>query len=121
MQTIRFEKTGGPVRVDVRSGWANPGAYELIIWAANSNKKVKQMAGNFLNADDDRYDLPGLAAVQDGRIVEAFVSIAPLSEDGRYFASLLFSQDGRILADVSFGGTTKEHTVTLDLFARLEA
>ena len=121
METIPFARQGGPLHVEIRSGWANPGAYDFILWEADSNAQVMTQAGNFLNSADDRYQLPGAAAAQHGRIAEAFVTITPVDELGRYFAALLVSQDGHVIGEVSASGESTQHSVTLDLFARLEA
>ena len=56
-----------------------------------------------------------------GRIVEACVTITPVDEEGRYSASMRVSQGGQLLGDVTVSGESSEHTVMLDLFARLEA
>lgn len=121
MQIIRFDRHNGALRVEVRAGWANPGAYDLILWEADSNARVMEEAGNFLNTADDSYTLPGPASAQDGRIVEAFVTLTPVDEHGRYSASMRVSQGAQLLGDVSVSGESSEHTVMLDLFARLEA
>jgi len=121
MQIIRFAPHAGALRVEVLAGWANPGAYDLILWEANSNARVLEEAGNFLNTADDSYTLPGPTIAQDGRIVEAFVTITPVDEEGRYSASMRVSQGGQLLGDVTVSGESSEHTVMLDLFARLEA
>jgi hypothetical protein len=122
MDTIQFDSEGGPLFADIRSGFANPGSYTLTLWKRNSNQKaMKDVEGNFINADDDRHELAGAAADNDGRIVECFVTVTPLGNPKQFFASMRIIQDDAVLGDISVADETTSHTVTVDLFALLEA
>ena len=119
MKTIRFDGDGGDLFADVRSGFANPGSYTLILWAKDTNDRVMERSGNFINADDDVYRLEGDAAANDGRIVEAFITVSPPKGATEYFVSLRVVQDQQLLDEISFAGETDQPTITIDLFARL--
>jgi hypothetical protein len=121
MKTVLFDGEGGPISAEVRCGFANPGSYVLRLWEKDSNRKaMPDVEGNFINADDDRHDLPDPARLNDGRIVETFVTMSPLPGTKQFFASLRIIQDNRLLADVSVPGETDQHSVTVDLFVKLE-
>jgi hypothetical protein len=120
MKTVHFDPNGGPVSAEIRSGFGNPGSYTLRLWERDSNAKaMPDVAGNFINADDDEHELPVPVADNDGRIVETFVTIAPMPGESQYFASLRIIQDRRLLSESSVQGKTDQPTVTLDLFMKL--
>lgn len=120
METIRFNRDGGPLFAEVRSGFGHPGAYTLILWEKASNAKaMEDKFGNFMNTNDDWYELPGSAAAHDGRIVEAFVTVAPPRGEREYFVALRISQDDVLLRELSFSGSTDMQSITIDLFAQL--
>lgn len=123
MQTVPFDRAGGPLFAELRSGFANPGSYTLILWERDSNEKaMPDRTGNFINCDDDVYRLDGESpAPNDGRIVEAFVTVSPPPGERRYAVTLRILQNDHLLGDVSYSGETDLPTVTIDLFARLAA
>jgi hypothetical protein len=122
METILFDRKGDALVAEVRSGFANPGSYALILWEKNSNAKaMPDRFGNFINADDDTHMLPKPLASNDGRIIESFVVVSPPKGSKDYFASLRIFQGTRILGDISLSGQSNDPTVTLDLFALLQA
>ena len=121
MQTVLFNGDGGTISAEVRCGFANPGSYILRLWEKDSNDKaMPDVEGNFINADDDEHDLPDPASLNEGRIVETFVTMSPLPGTKQYFASLRIIQDNQLLADVSVSNATDQHSVTVDLFVKLE-
>ena len=121
MDTIFFDPKGETLVAEVRSGFANPGSYSLILWEKNSNKKaMPDRFGNFINADDDRHALPKPLSSNDGRIVESFVVVSPPKGSKDYFASLRVLQGTQVLGDISVSGQSDNPTVTIDLFALLQ-
>ncbi|HEY6155915.1 MAG TPA: hypothetical protein VIV88_00600 [Gemmatimonadales bacterium] len=119
MQTIQFATDGGPVVVEVTCGHAQEGSYKLRLWEAGKNVIVKEYPGNFLNPDDDSYELPTPNQVNDGRIVECMTTVVITPPIKKYAVSLTLSQDGKQLGVVKAAGETDQPSETVDLFAQL--
>ena len=119
MQTIQFAKEGGPVVAEVTCGQAQEGSYSLLLWEADRNLIVKQYPGNFMNPDDDSYDLPTPNQANDGRILECLTTVVVTPPIKKYAVSLTLSQDGRRLGVVKAAGETDQPSQTVDLFAQL--
>lgn len=124
MKTISFDKNGGPLVAEVTSGFAQPGSYRLQVWEKGLNQVVMKEQGNFINDDDDAFTLPAPVALNDGRIVQAFI-ILTIIDPPKYFVSLKISQDGQALGSVDVpedgSGQTDSHTLFFNLIATLEA
>lgn len=122
MKTIQFDPNGGALSANVRSGFANPGAYTLMLWEKSSSAKAQpDRVGDFIDDTNDTHALAGSAADNDGRIVESIVTLSPPPGTTQYAVTLRILQDGALLDDVSFSGETQQPSVTVDLFARLAA
>jgi len=119
VQTIQFAKEGGPVVAEVTCGQAQEGSYNLLLWEAERNLIVKQYPGNFMNPDDDSYDLPTPNQANDGRILECLTTVVITPPIKKYAVSLTLSQDGRRLGVVKAAGETDQPSQTVDLFAQL--
>ncbi len=119
MQTIQFAKEGGPVVAEVTCGQAQEGSYNLLLWEADRNLIVKQYPGNFINPDDDSYDLPTPNQANDGRILECLTTVVVTPPIKKYAVSLTLSQDGRRLGVVKAAGETDQPSQIVDLFAQL--
>jgi len=119
VQTIQFAKEGGPVVAEVTCGQAQEGSYSLLLWEADRNLIVKQYPGNFINPDDDSYDLPTPNQANDGRILECLTTVVVTPPIKKYAVSLTLSQDGRRLGVVKAAGETDQPSQTVDLFAQL--
>jgi len=119
VQTIQFAKEGGPVVAEVTCGQAQEGSYNLLLWEADRNLIVKQYPGNFMNPDDDSYDLPTPNQANDGRILECLTTVVVTPPIKKYAVSLTLSQDGRRLGVVKAAGETDQPSQTVDLFAQL--
>lgn len=119
-QTATFNPAGGPLSATITSGQAQPGSYELLLWEANSNKILMDERGNFLNADDDTFELPQPNSANDGRIVECIATAVITPPITNYALRLSIQQDGvEIGFDVS-ADKAKTPTVTADLFVQLQ-
>jgi len=119
VQTIQFAKEGGPVVAEVTCGQAQEGSYNLLLWEAERNLIVKQYPGNFMNPDDDSYDLPTPNQANDGRILECLTTVVVTPPIKKYAVSLTLSQDGRRLGVVKAAGETDQPSQIVDLFAQL--
>jgi len=120
MNTIKFHRGGGPVSVKISAGYAQPGAYTLIVWEANSNAIVLQKKGNFINAEDDVYFLPTPVDVNQGRIVDCLVTVVITPPIRDYAISLELNQDGKKLHDERVAGQTDDPHLSARLFVKLE-
>lgn len=119
MKEVKFNQSGGPVVAEIRCGHAQPGSYSFTLWEANENKKVMREAGNFLNPDDDAYELPAPVDDNHDRIVEFLgnVVITPPIQD--YQVDVIISQDGAELGRDTDKGKASG-TKPFDLFLILK-
>jgi len=120
MKTATFNPSGGPIIAEIRSGFAQPGSYTLLLWEANANLVVMKRDGNFINTADDAYKLPQPNEHNHGRIVEciATVVITPPIKD--YQVELAIMQDGNELGGDSASASDASGTVTVDLYVQLD-
>lgn len=122
MQVVRFEPAGGRIKASVSSGFAQPGSYTLLLWSSGTNDIVQEEHGNFMNDDDDSYPLPTPVAGNDGRIVEALVTVVLTPPLRQYAVTLTVEQDGVVLGREKREGRGKDfETITSDLYVRLSA
>lgn len=121
MKEVTFDPAGGPLEAEVSCQPRRDGSYALKLWAADDNTKLKQWDGNFMNPADDRYTLPGAAADQDGRILEAMVVVAVPGGVGPATIVLTVSQDGVGLGQESGSVPPNSPAGFVDLFIRLRA
>ncbi len=120
IKIIEFNENGGPIVAEVTSGFAQPGSYTLLVWEANENKVIMEKKGNFINPDDDAYNLPTPNDANDGRIVESIITVAITPSLEEYNVSLKISQDGQELGSENRTGTSSSTTETVDLFVQLK-
>jgi hypothetical protein len=94
----------------------------LRLWENNSNgKAMPDQHGHFANEAEDTFQLPLPVNANEGRIVEAFVTLVRQPKEKAYAGRLLFFQDGTQLGEEALDGETEEPAIVLDLFARLVA
>jgi hypothetical protein len=121
MKTVRFKKNGGPIVADIKCGYAQPGAYTLLLWEANVNQVVMEKKGNFLNPDDDSYELPLPNELNHGRLLDCLTTVVITPPIKDYQIDLKISQDGKILGVETGSGRSDAITVLVELFVKLEA
>lgn len=98
MPIATFDPLGGAIEVATSCDPNRNGSYTIILWEANTNKVVKKYPGNFLNTDDDAYDLDSPNSAHDGRLLETMVVVAIPSGVGPSDVSMTVSQNGAELA-----------------------
>ena len=98
MPTARFKPTGGPIEVAVSCQPNRNGSYTIKLWEANQNVVVHEFVGNFINTDDDSFDLNMPSSAHAGRLVEALIVVAVPAGVGPSTLKLTISQDGQTLA-----------------------
>jgi len=118
---IRFNKKGGPIVAEATCGQAQQGSYTLTLWEAEENTVVMEKKGNFLNSDDDSYELPKPNGKNEGRLLQCSFRIALIPPINKYAVSVKVTQDGKTLGVVSKSGASDQPTVPVDLFAELRA
>lgn len=97
MKTAKFTATGGRISAEVTCEPRRDGSYELRLWHRDLNKKIKEWGGNFWNTDDDKYDLPAPASVNNGRALQALIVIAVPSGVSPSTVSLVVRQSEKEL------------------------
>ena len=121
MISISFNKSGGPITVELSTGNAQTGSYELRLWEADKNQIVMREHGNFLNPDDDSYKLPEPNSLNNGRRVQAVITVALIPPINKYSAALTVRQDGNELGQIPISGTSDQPSVILNLYATIQA
>lgn len=121
MKTVKFKKDGGPIVAEIKCGYAQPGAYTLLLWEANVNQVVMKKKGNYLNPDDDSYELPIPNEQNHGRILDCLTTVVITPPIKDYQVDLEISQDGKILGVETASGQSDAITVLVELFVKLEA
>ena len=119
MQSIKFNSNGGTISITLSAGQAQTGSYEFRLWEAGSNQMVIQNHGNFLNDDNDTYELPTPNTGNNGRLVQGIFTIALLPPNNNYSATMKVVQDGKTLGDVTTSGSSDQPSVILNLYASL--
>ena len=120
MQTAKFKKSGSPLMVEIRGGYAQPGSYSLFLWEANVNKVVFEAKGNFINTDDDIYSLPLPVEANNGRIIDVGITFVITPPIDNYYAEVIVTQDGTVIGKDFRGGSSTDRTITLKLLISLE-
>ena len=119
MTKATYRAGGPPLSIAIRCGFAEPGVYELFLWDADRNSRVKLGEGNFINTDDDTFTIPANAG-QDGKILQCIATINPLESNGRFGVDMLIEQGGEQLADEEVSDRSDLPTVTVALFVQLQ-
>lgn len=109
------------MRVAVSCNPNRNGSYVIKLWEAETNKLVREYPGNFLNTDDDFYDLDRPNSDHDGRLIEGMVVVAVPAGVGPSTVLLTVSQDGAELARESGVVPPGSRGQLVDLFIELEA
>jgi hypothetical protein len=120
METIKFKKDGGPIVAEVSAGEAQTGSYDIKLWEADKNQLVFRKEGDFLNPDDDSYNLPTPNLINNGRRIQAIVVITPLPPLNQYSVALTLKQDGKIIGCIEISNKTDHQSEVLNIYAILK-
>lgn len=119
-QDVHFDPGGGPLRVEITSGFAQQGAYSLTLARGATDRAVWR--GTFEDPTDDAYALPDLAPQHDGRTLYCNAKVSVEPPIGDYAVTMTLTQDGLVIGTVAeahqAGGGS---VVAVDLFAHLKA
>lgn len=116
-KTVIFAPTGGPLTVQLLAPPALPGHYSLTLLAPDRFTIVKDW-GNlaFGSTAANTHELPGSAAEQQGRLLQALTSVGIVDADGSWAVSMTVMQDDLPLAEsIVDSGTTTELTAESEL------
>jgi hypothetical protein len=97
LNKIPIKATGGTVTVEIAFGFAQVGAYTLLLWnkTGNTNKRL----GQGVNTDSipDVYELPKPTKSNIGKLLDCLATvIAPKPRPGeRYRVDMIVWQDGK--------------------------
>jgi hypothetical protein len=117
MKTVRYSASGGRLVAEVQVAPKRDGSYELMLWEKETNEIVEPFPcrGNFLNNDDDEWQLPRPNAENDGRALQVLVALSMPADVKPATVSLVLMQDGeeigRDAKDVPEGVT--DHQLSL--------
>ena len=121
IEKVGYNRDGGPIVAEIKSGYAQPGSYGFLLWEANANRIVMEKKGNFINSDDDSYPLPTPNEANHERIAECVATVAITPDIKNYRIDLIVSQDGGELGRVFKEGESDGPTVMVDIFVQLES
>ena len=121
MNHASFNENGGPVVAEIRSGFAQPGSYTLLLWEADANVVVMRKDGNFINSADDAYPLPTPNQHNDGRIVQGVATLVITPPISDYSVALIISQDGNVLGGDTASAGNASGAVQVTLFVKLRS
>jgi hypothetical protein len=95
LNQIRFDKGGGPITVEITFGYAQVGAYTLVLWDATGTGKRKLGEGVNTDLIPDVYVLPQPNVENDGRLLDSVATvIAPNPQPGeRYRVDMIVRQN----------------------------
>ncbi len=121
MKIVSFKTSGGPIIAEIICGEAQTGSYTLMLWEANVNQIVMEKKGNFINPDDDSYELPTPNSENNERILDCLCIIAIVPPIKKYYVELKVSQDNQFLGSEKASGESDSSTVAVELFIQLQA
>ena len=116
---VQFDPGGAALKVEVRCGHAQAGAYALKVWEAN--KVVQREEGTFFDPEDDTYKLVGSVQKQDGRLVECSARLELIPPIKQFALILTLWQGNQRIGSLTDSGETERPHYSLSLFARLVA
>lgn len=93
---IRFNRTGGPLTVEVVFGYVQVGAYALVLWDSKGRTKKKLNEGINTDQVPDVCRLPIPVTKNNGGILDCLATIlgGTPGPDERYRVDMIVSQDG---------------------------
>ena len=119
MKTATYDASGGPLVVSVTCSPRRDGSYSILLWKAGENKVVKRWDGNFVNTDDDSYQLSKPNSAHNGRHLECIATVSVPPGVGPATITLTVSQDGADLAADSGSVPPDSPGGMVDLFIAL--
>ncbi|MDL1893202.1 hypothetical protein FBQ87_09980 [Sphingobacteriales bacterium CHB3] len=121
LNKIPINETGGTVTVEISFGYAQVGAYTLLLW--NKTGSDYKRLGEGMNTDNipDEFKLPKPVKNNVGKILDCLATIiSPKPEEGgRYRVDMIVRQDGEECGRESYEGTISTKSISVRLAAQL--
>lgn len=123
LNRIQIAAQGGTVTVEIAFGYAQVGAYTLLLWnkAGTANKKL----GEGINTDNvpDEFSLPKPVKNNIGKILDCVATVlAPSVQPGaRYRVDMIVKQNGLERGREFYEGDLQARSVSIRLAAQLDA
>ena len=114
---VTFDKNGAELRVEIRIGHAQAGAYKLKLW--DGNKVIHRWEGLFDDPKADNYVLPGKAAEHEGRLLQCRFGVDLIPPIKQYALLMTLWQGDVRIGVLSQSGETDAPEITRSLKARL--
>ncbi len=113
--TIGIDPSGGDVDVEISSGYALAGSYQMMVLPDGLKNP---MEGDFLFAGDDRFEL-GPAADLVGQTVRAQGLIANPDGTGRFAITVRIYQGGEEVGSLISEGSMNRHALAFLIYVDL--
>jgi hypothetical protein len=121
LNTIPIGPKGGVVTVEIAFGYAQVGAYTLLLWtrAGDANRKI----GEGINTDNipDEFVLPKPVKNNVGKILDCLATVLSPSVEpgGRYRVDMIVRQDGKECGREFYEGPIAAKSTSVRLAAEL--
>jgi hypothetical protein len=119
MKTVVFNPGLGSLSVNVACGFAQTGSY--VIFSKKDGESTEIGRGDFIDPDNDRFDLPGGAPEYDGRILECVVAIGLISPVKDYAVVFEVFQNGERIGGDSIVGKSDQQIVEASISLKLQS
>lgn len=119
METVGFNKSGGPITVTVTSGYAQPGGYIIKLKEKTGSKIISKTKGDF-NSAPIPFNLPTPASVNDGRRMQIVVTLM-INPPTQYSIIVSVSQDGKVLKPIPNEGNSSDNPEMIGVDIELSA
>lgn len=123
LNQIKFKKDGGPLTVEISFGFAQVGAYNLVLWNAAGDDKKELGEGVNTDLVPDTYVLPKPVKTNANKILDCVATIiAPNPKPmEKYRADMIVYQDGKECGREFDEGPLDRKSVSTRLAAQLVA
>jgi hypothetical protein len=119
-ETIHFDPIAGPLSVSMLAAYGSPGHYSLMLLEHDGFTIVKDWGNlRFSSPASNTHALPGGAAANDGRLLNALTSVGIVDPSDAYAVIMTVLQDGKKLGSLSDAGTSASDTQESELLGTL--
>lgn len=121
MKEIKFSKNGSSLKVKFNFYGLIAAAYIYKLGEKNSNQAVQNYTGDNLNPEDDEYDLPDPASVNDSRIIMLSTEFYGLDPNNykEYNIEIQVFQGSKLIGDSNDKGDITGNTQSSLMFIKL--
>src|SRR5687767_11012983 len=110
-ESATFSSAGGPLSVRLENGHANSGQYDLTLLTPDGLGVVHQWPRTDFSSPSTHV-LPGDAASQEGRAVDAVAAIGLLDPSKAFAVTMTAFQDGGVIGSVRDSGNAPEEQLS---------